>query len=411
MGVRAEFSDDLDPKTVTPATFTVENVSGLPTYDPSARAVTFRPEDPFRSSEIYTAVLSAEIRSSHGVPLGQSLRWQFACLDRTPPVVVARWPVGEDVSTMVQPGIRFSEPVDVSTLVAENVRIEGVESTLNYDPSTRTVMLVPRRPLYPGRVYTGHVSERVRDLAGNALGAPVSWTFRTRAPLDDWAVRLVTPPIPEAAPCDTAIELRLRQSFEVDVSALETSPVMIEGIDDGENLSVSYDAARRIVRVLSPTPLRSPLDGAPYRIFATGTLRDRTGDRPFDAGSPMAVIRTVADCAQPTVASVEQAEGILSCDGSALLRFTHPMEEVSTSAALALRNLTEGGYDPDRAPLVPVDVAFSEDGRIVAVTPEAFLIDGHRYALYVTADALDAEGTALAAPGTWEFTARCGGAD
>ena len=42
--------------------------------------------------------------------------------------------------------------------------------------------LVPDDPLAPGTAFTVTIDPSVADAAGNALGAPVSWSFTTATP-------------------------------------------------------------------------------------------------------------------------------------------------------------------------------------------------------------------------------------
>ena len=62
-----------------------------------------------------------------------------------------------------------------------------VSGAMVYDSSTRTVTLIPSPPLtnsatYSARVRGGATDPRVKDLAGNALAADVTWTFTISPP-------------------------------------------------------------------------------------------------------------------------------------------------------------------------------------------------------------------------------------
>lgn len=401
LGLRAEFVADVDPQTVGAEAFTVEGIPGTVGYDAAGRAVTFRPAEPFVSGETHTAVLSTVLRSSGGTPLSEPLRWQFACIDRTPPAVIGRHPLGEDVSTLVRPTIQFSEAMDETTLVRANLRIDQVDAFPSWDASTRTVTLSPRRPLYPGRRYTVVVSRSVRDRAGNPLGADVTWTFRTRAPIDDWAARVVTPALPAHAPCDSPVEVRMAPAFELDLSSLTATPPPIE-LEGAAEARLEHEPGARILRLVGVL-----LPGETYRVVATETFRDRTQERPFDPGAELSEIRVVEDCRVPTVAAVEDAWSTVACTGEVRVRFSVPMDPELTTPAISLRDLVLGGYDPQRAPVVDAQVELSEDGLLATLTPSAPLVSGRRYWLEVRDTAVALEGEPLVAGGGWELTARC----
>jgi hypothetical protein len=401
-GLRLEFVGDLDPKTVTSKAFSVERAPGVTAYDLAGRAVTFVPDEPFTSGQTYSAVLSGDIASIGGTPMGASMRWSFSCFDQTPPVVMERFPQGEGLSLLVRPTVRFSKPIDEKSLTAENLKIDGHSATISYSPAERTATLNPTYPLYPGRKYTVTVSPRVRDLSGNELGVTVTWSFRTRPAADDWAVKMITPPIPSMAACDSPLEFRLSQDFQLNASGLQSSPVAIDGVP---NLTVSYDAQRRVVKV-SPTniPFRP---GLTYQLLATSALLDKEGDTPFDAGAVVGSFAMASKCDEPTVAEVPAYAGLLDCEAPVLVRFSAPMAEESTVPALQLRDLTAGGFDVESSPLVSADVALSTDGYTASVQPQSALLSGHRYWVSVTTDAQSQAGKSLTAGGGWEFVAIC----
>lgn len=400
-GIRVEFVAALDPRSVNAQSLFVEQVTGTTSYDPTEGAATFRPEEPFVSGDPYVAVLGADLLSSGGTALGEPVRWQFSCIDRTPPVVASRLPQGEGASTLVQPTVRFSEAMDVTSLTVDTVHLAGVDANPVYDAARHEVALVPRRPLYPGRTYTVVVSSKVRDVSGNALGTEVRWSFRTRPPVDDWAARPVTPPLPDAAPCDTPIELRLAPDFDLDVAALADAPLAVDGAPD---VAVEYDPARRILRVEPTVPLRP---GGSYAVHATAALRDRMGDRPFDVGAQLFTVVVLATCDEPTLAQVGDADGQLACTSPTSVRFSVPMDPETTLAAVALGDLTAGGYDPNRAVAVEARATLSDDHRSVTLQPATALTSGHRYLVQVAATARGADGRPLHAGGRWELAAVC----
>ena len=99
--------------------------------------------------------------------------------DITPPSVVNRSPSAGagGVARGVLVEATFSEPVQAAT-VAFELRTGGglVPATVTYDATRRTAVLDPVGDLAAGQTYTATLSA-TRDLAGNALSAPVVWTF------------------------------------------------------------------------------------------------------------------------------------------------------------------------------------------------------------------------------------------
>jgi hypothetical protein len=115
-----------------------------------------------------------------------------AAADTTPPAVTGTVPTSGaiGVATSVSPTATFSEAIGAGTVsTATFVLVAHGSSTpiaasVSYDPTTRTATLDPSTDLVAGSTYTATVvggSAGVKDVAGNALPASVSWSFTTAA--------------------------------------------------------------------------------------------------------------------------------------------------------------------------------------------------------------------------------------
>ena len=101
-------------------------------------------------------------------------------------------PARPDVSATTLVRATFSEAIDPATVTASTVELRTtggalVTATCQYDAASGIATLTPAAPLtanatYTARVHGGAIDPTVRDVAGNALGADVSWSF-TVAPL------------------------------------------------------------------------------------------------------------------------------------------------------------------------------------------------------------------------------------
>ena len=102
---------------------------------------------------------------------------------RSPPTSPTAGATGVDPGGDVR--ATFSEPVDPATLTG-NVELRNggtlVPASVQYDAPSSTVTLHPTSALAYSTSYTATVkggAAGVKDLAGNALGADVSWSFTT----------------------------------------------------------------------------------------------------------------------------------------------------------------------------------------------------------------------------------------
>ena len=114
--------------------------------------------------------------------------------DTTPPTVVTNSPTAgaTGVSTATPVTATFSEALSAATVNSTTFELRDaaaaiVPATVNYDVATRTATLRPSAvlagdALYTARLRGGATDPRVKDAAGNALAADVSWSFRTAVP-------------------------------------------------------------------------------------------------------------------------------------------------------------------------------------------------------------------------------------
>jgi methionine-rich copper-binding protein CopC len=104
--------------------------------------------------------------------------------DTRPPAVTSRAPApnatGVALGTNVQ--ATFSEAIDETTLAFQlrNADDNVVPAGVSYNPTTLTATLNPSANLAPGAIFS--VSVRASDTSGNAMAAPVTWSFTTGTP-------------------------------------------------------------------------------------------------------------------------------------------------------------------------------------------------------------------------------------
>ena len=113
--------------------------------------------------------------------------------DPTPPTVTTMTPpdgaTGVGANTTIT--ATFSESVDPATVTSSTFELRDADAALvvavvAYDAATRTATLTPQASLaygaaYTARVHGGTTEPRVKDLAGNALVADVTWSLTVLA--------------------------------------------------------------------------------------------------------------------------------------------------------------------------------------------------------------------------------------
>jgi len=110
--------------------------------------------------------------------------YEKTATDNTPPTVLRRSPASgpnampNDVAGVA---VTFNEVMDGRRFTASSFTLRGpggaVAGTLDCGETWATWMFVPTAPLSPGQTYTATIAGTVTDLAGNTLGADVTWSF------------------------------------------------------------------------------------------------------------------------------------------------------------------------------------------------------------------------------------------
>ena len=151
-----------------------------------------------------------------------------AAPDTTPPTVTASTPAGgaASVPTSTTVTARFSELLDVATIGAATFELRDaanavVPASVTYNTGSSVATLTPTAPLAAATAYTavlrgGGTDPRVKDVAGNALAASVSWTFTTAAvssggcPCSAWDASAVPSVLtdPDTAPVELGVKFR-----------------------------------------------------------------------------------------------------------------------------------------------------------------------------------------------------------
>ena len=116
--------------------------------------------------------------------------------DNIPPAVMSTTPASNATGVSVNSNITVvvSEsllPSSVNTAsVFLNAGSTSVPASVSYNAGSTTIVLTPSSPLSSGTVYTvtlkgGTATDRIRDLAGNALVADYNWNFTTASTVTD----------------------------------------------------------------------------------------------------------------------------------------------------------------------------------------------------------------------------------
>ena len=136
-----------------------------------------------------TALSAAQIVSDMNTPVGGT-----PPPDTFPPTIDSVSPVNGATAVNAASNVTatFSEPMLASSISTSSVELRDgsgqlVPAAVTYDGPTMTATLNPTADLSLGTTYTatvrgGTIDPAVKDAAGNALAASVSWSFTTSGP-------------------------------------------------------------------------------------------------------------------------------------------------------------------------------------------------------------------------------------
>jgi hypothetical protein len=200
--VTATFSEVMDATTLNTATFELRDaanalVPSVVTYTAATRVLTLNPTPTLTPAGVYTATVRGgatdpRVKDAAGNALAANRVWSFTIApDTTPPTITARTPAVNAIG-FARTGnitVTFSEDMNASTISTSSFELRGpgsvlVPAVVTYNATTRVATLNPTPTLNALTTYTvivkgGATDPRVKDVAGNAMAASVSWLFLT----------------------------------------------------------------------------------------------------------------------------------------------------------------------------------------------------------------------------------------
>ena len=332
--------------------------------------------------------------------------------DTTPPTISAVSPAsaatGVSVSTTVT--ATFNEALDATTISAASFTLRNaagtlVGATVAYNATTRVATLTPTAALTAQTVYTATVSTAVRDVAGNALAAPQSWSFTTAAAAGDTTPPTVSSVSPAANATGISVTTTVTATFSEALDATTVSAASFTLRDAAGALvsaAVAYTATTRVA-TLTPTAALTTL--TVYTATVSTAVRDVAGNALATAQS-WSFTTVAADTTPPTVTATSPASGATGVSGTANVTatFSEAMNAASiTTTSFELRG--PGGT------LIPAAVSYSATNRRATLNPTPTLTALTTYTAVVhggsgTSTVKDSAGNALAADRSWTFTTR-----
>jgi YD repeat-containing protein len=418
--VVAEFSQPLDPSTVTSNNFSIgtggQYVPGTLSLSAGVNGadtiVSFTPTNPWAPNTVYYVYISTGIKSSSGNPLLQYYYGSFstgvASDDQAPYVVKVNPPAGVTgvaINSVVSVG--FSEPMNSSTINGSSFRLSdsGGDVTGRVVADSSTIFsFIPDSLLAPDTQYTITVGTTVTDMAGNYLASAFTSTFTTQMGQDNYQPSVIRVS-PYAGQTGVALNSDISIVFDEPINPPSVNPstfhLKYRGgyyfyFNVSGSISVSSDGLMATFRPSQPL-----LPNALYYISFTDGIKDIAGNPLYDPGAAAFTTGVEGkDTTPPEVVMVSPFNGAtgIPINAAVLIEFSEAVDQTTVNGNTIV--VSHSGV-----PLAG-DLSLEQNGRAVryVVTNLYTFMPNTFYEVRVTTGVTDTAGNPLLAEFVSGFT-------
>ncbi len=406
--ITVTFSENLDPTTINTTTFTVKGAGGVTvpgtvTYTAATRVAEFKADGVLPNSAAIAVTVTTGVRDPGGNRLSSDFSFSFSTRDEVPPVVTSTSPAnsGVDVPVSAAIAVTFDETLDPATVTASSLVLTktssgaAVAAAVGFDPASRTATLTPSAALESMTGYTVTVATLVKDVAGNAMASPYSFSFTTG---DAFAPSVVSvSPENAATGVSVGVIVNIVFSEPMDVATINATSVSLRptGTSTPVTATVTYSAGN--TATLTPS---APLSySTSYTVVVTTGAKDAAGNALTSDFSSEFSTAAQPDATPPAILSTVPANGAVNVPVGAAIAaaFTEAMDQTSINAGTFTLRVASSGA------LVSGVVSYNASGNIAIFTPATALAFGTAYTATITTAAKDLAGNSLASA-SWSFS-------
>ncbi|MEJ7830516.1 MAG: Ig-like domain-containing protein, partial [Segetibacter sp.] len=402
--IDATFSKAMNPTSLTNSTFMLQQgsviLSGKVTM--AGTMASFTPTNNLTPNTLYSVIITTGAQDPEGNALVENYLWDFTTgpgPDVTPPTVTSTDPVDASISVAFNKMIsaNFSEVMDsvsisTSTFTIENTTRGGtaVAGTVSYTGTT--AVFSPSADLLPNTTYTGTITTKAKDKAGNGLAYDYIWSFTTGAVID-----VVPPTVILTDPANLAISVPFNKkvnaafSEAMDPATITTATFTLKyGTTDVAGV-ISYTGT-----MATFTPSANLLENTIYTGTITKGAKDLAGNAMVKDYVWFFTTGSSPDATLPTVTStdpVNTATGV-AYDKKVTANFSEAMDPLTIT--------TTNFIIKSGATTIPGTVLYT--GTTAVFSPSDNLAPGTTYTGTIKIGATDLAGNALASDYVWSFT-------
>lgn len=389
-------------------------VSGTISLSVSGLTATFTPDSDFDTLTEYEVTVNSGsngVKDLAGNPLAVDYLFFFetgAAADSTPPEVVSTIPVNNavNISEHISPEIAFSEAIDPSTVISDNLFIKKysdeslVNSTMLLSGDGITVTVNPNSALENGTEYVLTIGEQIEDLAGNGLLTPRTIHFTTAASPDTTAPYVTsTSPSWYEAGVSLYTGITVNFSEKVDPATVSSATITVNERWGGPYVNGTVELADNGMTAyfFQNDP---PLDSDTY--YELNVLSGASGIKDLAGNNLTAywtTFMTAPDPVDPFIVGISPADGTtgVPLNTNVVVTFSEPIDESTINDTNFYLHVQGSGTH------VPATLTLQSDKIHASLNPDSDLSASSTYELELTTGIQDLGGRSLAAS-TTDFT-------
>jgi hypothetical protein len=406
--VQLTFSEAMATATINSANVILKNTATgavIPaTVSYSGNVATITPSSALSGGVQYTDSVTTGVTDAAGNPLASPFTSKFT-VESTPPSVLSISPPDGSINISTSPTIQvaFSEPMDQATINSATITLKNtatnalVTTTVVYIAGTSSATITPSGPLSNATNYTITVTTGVKDVAGNAMAAPVTAKFTT-IPIPDTTAPTIISRSPAAGATGVATNAFVTITFSepMDQATINSTNFKVtDSLSAPVAGTVSYDGPSNTAKFTPTSPLNN---SAKYTVTVTTGVKDL-------AGNPLAVqsvstFTTIADTTAPTILAFSPANSAtgVARNTAITVTFSEAMDQSTITSANIKLTVTAGGAT------VSGNVSYNTTSHVATFTPTANLDPNTNYTFTVTTGVKDAAGNAKVSNEVITFT-------
>jgi hypothetical protein len=420
--VQAQFGSSLQNGSITTSNFTLTAggvaVSGTVSYNALSKVFSFVPSTDLSFNTVYTARLRTGIQDSSGNSLASDYTWTFTTeVDASSLEVESVSPEAASIGVAINApvSIRFSKPVNTSTLTTSNVRLvsqtgSSVTGSVSYDAAQRLATFRPTGSLSANTRYMCTVTTAVSSTDSKPLSAQYDWFFVTG--VDSTSAIAFTGKFTDRAVDKNVNGLYDSLAIDVEVIATVAGTYAMNGkLADANGNEIMWAALQGLSLPVGTSTITLLFDGKLINAYSIDGPYQLTDLMIYNSSNTnisdwLSVATTTANYRSsqfeqssiPAAVDFSPPEGATNVPVNVVVgvRFTRRMSPTTISASsFSLKDYLNN--------IVPATVKYDTSTRIATLDPDVDLVADSLYSVSLTNSIRGADGTALIKYYSWSF--------